>query len=285
MKRRTNDCRKRNQCCLLCWRTAAVSHRSLCPAEHLPLQIDYPGGSPRRTQTTAAALIKSQTQVRCFPRCKRSKYEPGTSDIYRGLRMTTRVVIVERDEWKYIFLLLLLWVAEFWKLSGLSQIKQKQMTLGLLCSKSKKIHLNVSFQKSWPGYWRYPTNLVVSGFTKDDFFFHPRKVPIAKRINLVGGSTIIKFLIYEHKCVFQPGDGTNMILQAWLHAKQANLSIFSAPRSFEELICLLHSAKEERSQTSHRRKLVCGLFCLHTITSSWTEWVEPQCAFLLPKAN
>lgn len=67
MKRRTNDCRKRNQCCLICWRTAAVSHRSLCPAEHLPLQIDYPGGSPRRTQTTAAALIKSQTQVRCFP--------------------------------------------------------------------------------------------------------------------------------------------------------------------------------------------------------------------------
>lgn len=169
--------------------------------------------------------------------------------------------------------------------SGLSQIKQKQMTLGLLCSKSKKIHLNVSFQKSWPGYWRYPTNLVVSGFTKDDFFFHPRKVPIAKRINLVGGSTIIKFLIYEHKCVFQPGDGTNMILQAWLHAQQGNLSIFSGRRSFEELIRLLHSAKEERSQTSHRRKLVCGLFCLHTITSSWTEWVEPQCAFLLPKAN
>lgn len=67
MKRRTNDCRKRNQCCLICWRTAAVSHRSLCPAEHLPLQIDYPGGSPRRTQTTAAALIKSQMQVCCFP--------------------------------------------------------------------------------------------------------------------------------------------------------------------------------------------------------------------------
>lgn len=243
------------------------------------------GEAPAEHKPQLLLWLKVKRKSAVSPQCKRSKYEPGTSDIYRGLRMTTRVVIVERDEWKYIFLLLLLWVAEFWKLSGLSQIKQKQMTLGLLCSKSKKIHLNVSFQKSWPGYWRYPTNLVVSGFTKDDFFFHPRKVLIAERINLVGGSTIIKFLIYEHKCVFQPGDGTNMILQVWLHAQQANLSIFSAPRSFEELIRLLHSAKEERSQTSHRRKLVCGLFCLHTITSSWTEWVEPQCAFLLPKAN
>lgn len=112
VKRRTNDCRKRNQCCLICWRTAAVSHRSLCPAEHLPLQIDYPGGSPRQTQTTAAALIKSQTQVRRFPPTQKVQVWTGTSDIYRGLRMTTSVVIVERDEWKCIFFLLLLWVEE-----------------------------------------------------------------------------------------------------------------------------------------------------------------------------
>lgn len=66
------------------------------------------GEAPAEHKPQLLLWLKVKRKSAVSPRCKRSKYEPGTSDIYRGLRMTTRVVIVERDEWKYIFLLPLL---------------------------------------------------------------------------------------------------------------------------------------------------------------------------------
>lgn len=90
-------------------RAAVGSPRSLCPAEHLPLQIDYPGGgqtvpTPRRHRTppTAAALIKSWMKSAVSP-TQRSNSEPGPAlSTYSGFMMDPTKLDQDRLEQSYI---------------------------------------------------------------------------------------------------------------------------------------------------------------------------------------